>query len=359
MISLLLATFLGGTAFAQSYSFPTSAEDWPHFYPTAYRDEGSRDWECGSFYYSSHRGSDFGVGSWSGMSDGRDVTAAKGGVVVTANDGEFDQCSTGDCAGGGGFGNYVAIEHDDGTTTYYAHMAQWSVAVNSGETVSCGQVLGQVGSSGYSTGPHLHFEPRQSGASFEPFSGSCGAWSSSWTVQGSYGGVPEVTCAASSGSSGSGSSGSGSSGSGSSGSGSSGSGSSGSGSSSGCTSGSSGSGASGSSGSGSSGSSGSSSCSAGVPGAPVDLTPRDYDLENGSSVTLHWAGIGNSSTWYDVEIWYWDGAEWDYYYSYSPTDHTKIIWPYVHNAYYAWAVRGQNGSGAGAWSEWATFLYAP
>ena len=53
------------------------------------------------------------------------------------------------------WGKYVTINHPDGYTTLYAHMS--SIAVSYGQTVSQGQVIGYVGSTGWSTGAHLHF----------------------------------------------------------------------------------------------------------------------------------------------------------------------------------------------------------
>lgn len=61
---------------------------------------------------------------------------------------------------GGGFGNYVKIKHADGTYTIYAHLAQNSITVMSGNVVEQGQVIGKMGHSGSSTGLHLHFEMR-------------------------------------------------------------------------------------------------------------------------------------------------------------------------------------------------------
>ncbi len=59
---------------------------------------------------------------------------------------------------GGGYGNYVVINHDNGTQTLYAHLS--SVSVKQGQTVNRGDVIGGVGSTGRSTGPHLHIEIR-------------------------------------------------------------------------------------------------------------------------------------------------------------------------------------------------------
>ena len=56
----------------------------------------------------------------------------------------------------GGFGNYVVIQHSNGTKTLYAHMSK--LGTTAGATVSQGDIIGYVGSTGHSTGPHLHFE---------------------------------------------------------------------------------------------------------------------------------------------------------------------------------------------------------
>jgi MYXO-CTERM domain-containing protein len=193
MSALLL--LLVGAAGAIPLSAPFSDAHRGYFYPTAYYDHGGVDWACGSIRYSGHRGSDFGAGSWSGMAAGRDIVAAADGTVIAAHDGEFDACSTGGCYGGSGCGNYVKIGHSDGTSTLYCHMKKWSVAVWVGQGVSCGQHLGQVGSSGNSTGPHLHFEPRTAGnTAIEPFSGSCSGWGGSWISQGSHGDLPAKWC---------------------------------------------------------------------------------------------------------------------------------------------------------------------
>lgn len=187
---------LVGIAAAQDYAFPTTAEDYAEFYPTAYVDHGDvTDWACSDLTYSGHHGSDFGGGSWSGMEAGRDIAAAAPGVVVATNDGEDDECSTGDCDGGGGFGNYVKLQHADGKYTYYAHLKTWSVLVAVGDTVACGQKLGEMGSSGHSTGPHVHFEVRDAdGNSGDPFYGGCSGPPTWWVDQGEWSGLPALVC---------------------------------------------------------------------------------------------------------------------------------------------------------------------
>lgn len=104
---------------------------------------------------SSHRGVDI-----SGVVGKTPVIAAQDGVVVTGAVGTTGTCVEGNKDCGGGFGNYVMIQHSDGNYTIYAHMHTNSVTVKTGETVSQGQVIGYVGSTGKSTGGHLHFEVR-------------------------------------------------------------------------------------------------------------------------------------------------------------------------------------------------------
>ena len=66
----------------------------------------------------------------------------------------------------GGYGNLVIVEHADGTETWYAH--QRDLAVRAGQEVGAGAVLGTVGSTGRSTGPHLHLEVRKDGKPVDP-----------------------------------------------------------------------------------------------------------------------------------------------------------------------------------------------
>ncbi len=68
----------------------------------------------------------------------------------------------------GGYGNYVKINHGNGIETLYAHMLDNSLAVSPGDMVQKGQVVGQVGNTGYSFGAHLHFEVRINGIKVDP-----------------------------------------------------------------------------------------------------------------------------------------------------------------------------------------------
>ena len=82
---------------------------------------------------------------------GDPVVASAGGRVSTVRD-----------LGGTSYGKYVVIDHGGGWTTYYAHLQSFGVSV--GQQVAGGQRIGAVGSTGGSSGPHLHFEQRLNGA---------------------------------------------------------------------------------------------------------------------------------------------------------------------------------------------------
>ena len=88
---------------------------------------------------------------------GVDISAPNGTAIYAA------QSGTVIIAGySSAWGNYVVINHGGGVTTLYAHMSK--ILTTKGATVSAGQQIGKVGSTGYSTGNHLHFEVRQNGS---------------------------------------------------------------------------------------------------------------------------------------------------------------------------------------------------
>ncbi len=96
------------------------------------------------------------------------IYAAESGTVVTANnDCTHSYGKNYSCGCGGGYGNYIVLQHDDGVyQTVYAHC--YTIYVSEGDHVRKGQLIGLVGSTGYSTGPHLHFEVRKNGEKTNP-----------------------------------------------------------------------------------------------------------------------------------------------------------------------------------------------
>ena len=124
---------------------------------------GSFTWPCPSCTYITSR-----VGyRWHPVSgqwkyhSGLDIGAAYGASIVAADGGTVTIAGV-----NGGYGNCVMIDHGNGYYTLYGHMS--SIAVSVGQSVSKGATIGYVGSTGVSTGPHLHFEIRQGTTILDP-----------------------------------------------------------------------------------------------------------------------------------------------------------------------------------------------
>lgn len=97
--------------------------------------------------YRFHNGVDLGAAA------GTPIYATKSGTVTTATYAS-------------GYGNYVTINHGDGFSSLYGHMTYYTVSY--GQTVSQGEIIGYVGSTGYSTGNHLHFTLFYNGSTVNP-----------------------------------------------------------------------------------------------------------------------------------------------------------------------------------------------
>lgn len=110
--------------------------DYGEKFPPLYTDE------------SPHRGIDYGCPM------GTEILASADGSVQTVAHLEV------------GYGKYVKLSHADGFTSYYAHLSE--ISIRQGQTVRKGDVIGKSGSSGNSTGPHLHFEVRFKGTQVDP-----------------------------------------------------------------------------------------------------------------------------------------------------------------------------------------------
>ena len=122
---------------------------------------GQLAWPAPGFYHISspfgprwgriHKGIDISGGGINGAN----ACAAASGTVITAKYGY-----------NGGYGNYVQIDHGNGLCTLYAHMS--SLSVSQGQHINVGEKVGNIGSTGNSTGPHLHFSVIVNGTFFDP-----------------------------------------------------------------------------------------------------------------------------------------------------------------------------------------------
>ncbi|HKJ18566.1 MAG TPA: peptidoglycan DD-metalloendopeptidase family protein [Xanthomonadales bacterium] len=153
------------------------------------------DYNCGERTYDlenglNHNGIDYFnfPYSWLMMDqDGSVVVAAADGTIIEKHDGEDDMsCAFSESARA----NEIWLEHADGSATVYTHLKKNSTtAKQEGDTVEAGEYLGVVGSSGFSTGPHLHFGVYDSGNNLiEPYEGACNSLNddSRWNEQPDY-----------------------------------------------------------------------------------------------------------------------------------------------------------------------------
>ncbi len=132
----------------------------------------ARDFTCGALSYDGHKGTDFGLPSFSAMRSGVDVLAAASGRVVAFRDGmpdtgadntPPDQLKNREC------GNGVVIRHPGGYETQYCHLKSGSIIVKKGQTIQTGDILGEVGFSGRTQFPHVHLSVRRHGQVIDPF----------------------------------------------------------------------------------------------------------------------------------------------------------------------------------------------
>lgn len=119
-------------------SYPSYAGYYTHPVPTGHKTQGIH----------GYNGVDYGAPT------GTPVNAAAEGIVIVSR---FKPGSCGRTCFGG-YGNYIVIEHSNGTQTLYGHLS--AVYTSVGGRVEKGQIIGEIGNTGKSTGPHLHFEVR-------------------------------------------------------------------------------------------------------------------------------------------------------------------------------------------------------
>lgn len=100
---------------------------------------------------------------YSKMHKGTDFAAPAGTPIYAAGDGTIEQLGR-----NGSYGNYVRIRHNSSTKTAYAHMKGFAKGIGNGSHVKQGQVIGYIGTTGRSTGPHLHYEVLVNGTQVNP-----------------------------------------------------------------------------------------------------------------------------------------------------------------------------------------------
>ncbi len=141
---------------------------------------GSMTWPCPNYnsissYFGGRASPGGGVGSRNhkgvdlSAPHGSSILAAGAGTVITVSrtcSHDYPKTVATKCSCGGGFGNYVMINHGNGLVTVYAHCS--SISVSTGQSVSAGQQIATVGTTGYSTGNHLHFGALLNGTYVNP-----------------------------------------------------------------------------------------------------------------------------------------------------------------------------------------------
>jgi murein DD-endopeptidase MepM/ murein hydrolase activator NlpD len=133
----------------------------------------SHDFMCGTRTYDAHNGTDFRIPDEGARAKGVSVLAAASGVVDRLRDGEPDisvRVTGQQAVENKECGNAVVINHDDGWSTQYCHMARGSIVVKQGQRVTAGEKIGLVGLSGNTEYPHVHLSVRHRGELIDPFS---------------------------------------------------------------------------------------------------------------------------------------------------------------------------------------------
>ncbi len=132
-----------------------------------------RDFNCGNRSYNGHKGTDIypWPGWWLAMDNEEiDVVAGAGGRIINKFDGNFDR----NCVWGNQSWNAIYLQHPGGSVSWYGHLKRNSLTSKAiGDSISEGEFLGKIGSSGRSTGPHLHFEVYHNGQLLDPYAGTC------------------------------------------------------------------------------------------------------------------------------------------------------------------------------------------
>ncbi len=167
--------------------------DCDYYFIGAYVDQNTatgviQDYDCGTNTYDGHHGTDIAAwpyGFYKMDNSQVEVIAAASGTIIQKADGNFDR----NCSSNSLTANSIMIQHADGSYALYWHMKSNSLTAKSvGQSVVAGEFLGIVGSSGSSSGPHLHFEVWAGSTNStynDPFSGNCNILNASswWSTQ--------------------------------------------------------------------------------------------------------------------------------------------------------------------------------
>lgn len=153
---------------AQHFFFPASCHYGENCWAVNYVDDNpakgeASDFTCKQKTYDGHKGTDFAIPSITMMKKGVDVLAAADGTVLRVRDGEIDSLKNTaeldvikkerkEC------GNGIIINHGAGLQTMYCHLKQSSISVRPGQPVNAGEKIAQIGLSGVTEFPHLHFQ---------------------------------------------------------------------------------------------------------------------------------------------------------------------------------------------------------
>ncbi|MFN4257046.1 MAG: peptidoglycan DD-metalloendopeptidase family protein [Saprospiraceae bacterium] len=150
---------------------------------------GILDYNCGSRTYDGHKGTDIFTWPfpWQKQAESRvEVVAGAAGTIIYRQETNPDQS----CALGNVPWNAVYVQHADGSVAWYGHLKQYSLTSKTvGQAVAKGEYLGVVGSSGNSTGPHLHFEVYNGSSQLvDPWAGACNSLGGQnwWAAQEPY-----------------------------------------------------------------------------------------------------------------------------------------------------------------------------
>ena len=177
---LIILLLLPTTSFAIELSIPIDCKIGKECFIQNYVDtessNGWADYNCGNLSYNKHKGTDFRLRNIAAMNKGTNVLSAADGKIIGIRNNMQDinikkinkhKIKGNEC------GNGVIIQHDDKGKwiTQYCHMKQGSIVVKQGDNIKAGQQIGQVGLSGNTEFPHLHFSVRKDGKELDPFTG--------------------------------------------------------------------------------------------------------------------------------------------------------------------------------------------